>query len=170
MLNRLFARPITCSHAYYIDDYFLNLCTIYYKIIMNFHNHIIKTYGKYDISIDSKDYDILKIEIDKTIYIKALYTIIGTYNTKKNLWIWASLSKSTDIKNIAASSKLRSTIKNLKIKAFVSQNMGIYSSNDILNNLAEFEKDIGRNIVLHRTSNNIQYFTIDQILLDNRSY
>lgn len=135
---------------------------------MNLHNHIIKTYGKYDISIDAKDYDILKIVINKTIYIKALYTIIGTYNTKKNLWIWATRSKSTNIKNIAASSKLRTTNNNEKIKAFIAQNMGIYSSDDILNNLAEFEKDIGRNIVSHRISNNIQYFTIDQILLDNR--
>ena len=135
---------------------------------MNFHNHLIKTYGKYDISIDSNDYDILRIDVNKTIYIKALFTIIGTYNTKKNLWIWATLSKSTDMKNIELCSKLRTNNKNEKNKAFVSHNMGIYSINDITNNLAQFEKDSGRNIVLHKISHNIQYFTVDQILLDNR--
>lgn len=135
---------------------------------MDFHNHIMKTHGKYEIYIDKKYHNILQIMVNGIIYIKALYTIIGTYNTKKNLWIWATQAKTMDMKNIENSSQLRIDKRDEKMRAFITNNMGIYSTGDIMNNLARFEKNIGRNIVSHIISHNIQYFLIDRILLDNR--
>jgi len=136
---------------------------------MNFHNELIRLHPTYNILFDSSDYhNTLEIQVNDTIYIRALYTIIGTYNSKKNLWIWADQSKSISLKDISMSSELRKKSTDELIRNFVKQNMGIYSTSDIHNNLVKFEKEIGKDIVLNKVRNSIQYYAIERILIDNR--
>jgi len=136
---------------------------------MDFHNQIIKTHGQYDLICESGDYrNILEIQINGTLYIKALYIIIGTYNSKNNLWIWADQSKSISLLDRSMSHELRIKGADELIRNFIKQNMGIYTTSDIHNNMVKFEKAIGKDIVLKKVRNSIQYHAIDRILIDNR--
>jgi hypothetical protein len=130
---------------------------------MDLHNFIVDKFGKYKIRkicIDSPKEYIIEIYKNKKPLVRSVYTILGTYDEEKELWIWGDYSFHTD-------------------KSIINKTTSIRNGRDFRSNMdqkmfIEFIRKIGekfgKNILVEKKSSFTFVYMIDEIIFINIQY
>lgn len=152
---------------------------------MNYHTIIDSKYNNYVTNSTEMDYNAKKLyimsifnnDIDWELIFKFSFTVMGTYSSDKNIWVWSDQSHFLDTVMKAKISKMRKTLTNNTlsnnkttqeiIQYFVKDNYSVIPFETFNKIITTILKAMDINIYIHHQHNKTNYLIIDRIIHDS---